>query len=246
MKKLILLGLLVAAGGGTTLYFGLEDDKLQATAESKRATEQQEISRTNEYLVAFNKAGTVEEVRVLLSKLESLPPELQEKVTPAVKLRLAILNFQEAERLLNRARQLQAALTPPQPQSLPPPPPPIHPQAMELLQKAIPLYEEAKKDVDRLSDRKDNPSYNFLLNYTKGEVYHRHLMLFGNEETAKELFSQAVTYYKMALRHKPGDTDTVINIELLIRDGEGMGQGPQQQRNRLLNQQPGSGRSKGN
>jgi len=56
-----------------------------------------------------------------------------------------------------------------------------------------------------------------------------------------------VTYYKYALRHKPGDRDTVINIELLIKDAQGMGQGqPQQQRNRLLNQQPGVGRSKGN
>jgi hypothetical protein len=259
MKKLILVGVLLAAAGGTALYFGLEDDKRQAAEEKKVADEALHVGVTNDTIDMLHNAKTVDDVNyVLTERYKLLPKHLQEKVGPLAKLKLAVLSFEKAEKHLDRARGLQAALAEPPGQPTPdpqnpmimvqPPPPKIHPLAMAEFQKSVPLYESSKKEIDRLSEIKGDDRYNFLLNYSKGEIYHRYLHLFATQETAPQLLAQAVTYYKHALRHKPGDTDTVINIELLIKDSQGMGgQGqPQQQRNRLLNQQPGSGRSKGN
>lgn len=266
MKKLLFVGILLVLAGVGVVAFGQWAQNQQDQEDNVKLQEMKDAKKYVSFVARFNKAATKEDYVALERELSKLPKQYQESFSSQIKLKLAILNFGEAEELLNRARGLQASLTVPPP---PPekrqvgvdqmgqpvyvqdqaPPPKIHPAAMELLNKAIPLYNDSKKEVDRLGEVKGNADYNFRLNYVKGEVYHRYTQLFATQETARPLFNQTVTYYKNALKYKPADTDTVINIELLIRDEQGMAGGagqPEQQKSKLLNQQAGSGRSKGN
>ncbi len=250
MKILLLIGLTLGITGGVCAYIGIKDDKQQVVVNKKSAEELAKVREINACVDKFNKFSSEEDAKFVLDKASTLPKQLQDALIPAAKLKLTIVDFLVAEELLDRARALQASLaSPPEPSppgiTTPPKPSPPHPLAMQMFQKAVPLYENSKKTIDTLYENKDE-KYNFLLNYTKGEVYHRYLQLFGTEETAKELLAQTVVFYKKALNYKPNDMNTVINIELLINDAAGMnGMGPQQQRNKLLNQMPGSGRSKG-
>lgn len=266
MKKLIFLGSLLVLGSVAVAAYGFWAQEKQNVVDRVRWQESKDSEKYASLVTKFNGAKSKDEYLAVEKELSALPKKHQEALTPQIKLRMAMLNFAEAEDLLNRARALQASLSVP---PLPPekrqvgvdnmgnpvfvqdqaPPPEIHPMAMKLLEKAIPLYNDSKKEMDRLTEVKGDNDYNFRLNYVKGEVYHRYTQLFATQETAKELFNQTVTFYKQALRYKPADTNTVINIELLIRDEQGMGGGagqPQQQRSKLLNQQAGHGHSKGN
>lgn len=264
MKKLLFLGVLVTLAGAGVVGYGMWAQQKQNEEDLVRWQETQQVTRLNDFVDKFNGAKSKDDYRILEAGLSKLPKKHQDLMGPQIKLKLAVFDFEEAEDLLDRARGLQQSLTVPQPPPPPaithydhhgqpvhgqPPAPPvkIHPAAMAMFEKAVPLYHNAKKEMDRLSEAKGDADYNFRLNYIKGEVYHRYTQLFATQETAKELFNQTVTYYKTALRYKPADINTVINIELLIRDEQGMGGAgqPQQQRNKLLNQQPGSGRSKG-
>lgn len=266
MRKLLLLGVvLLLAGGGVIAYGVIAQDK-QNAADRVRWQETQEARKFSKFVEQVNDAKTKDDYKALEATIATLPKKQQEALAPHVKLKQAVLNFAEAEELLNRARGLQTSLTVPTPPPEKrqvgvdsmgnpvyaqdqPEPTKIHPTAMKLFNEAVPLYESSKREMDRLTEIKGNDAYNFRLNYVKGEVYHRYTQLFATQETARELFNQTVTFYKHALRYKPADTDTVINIELLIKDEQGMagnaGQ-PQQQKSKLLNQAAGSGRSKGN
>lgn len=260
MKKLLLLGLFLGVVGVGAIYFGIQEDQKQSQAESDHETRLNHVTSVNGYIERLEKATTSQEVQAILFEIDKLPKDMQEEVKSLGKLKGAILSFQEAEEFLNRAWAIQVATAAPRdeptidpnnPQiTIPPPPAAISPLAKQLFQKSVPLYEASKREIDRLSEVKGKGKYNHLLYYSKGEIYHRYLQLFATEETAKELLAQTVTHYKHALRHKPGDMATVINIELLIKEskGNGGGQGQDQrpQRNRLLSQQAGSARFKGN
>lgn len=265
MKKLFLLGIFLVIVGIGVVAYGSWAQREQDVLDRVRWQETKDTEKYVSFVDKFNKARLKNEFQTLEKEFVSLPKKYQESLGGKIKLKMAILNFSEAEELLDRARRLQASLsipgTLPEKRQVgvdhegkpvwvqdPPEPPKAHPAAMELLNKAIPVYHECKREIDRLGEVKGDDLHNFHLNYVKGEIYHRYTQLFATQETARELFNQTVTYYKHALRYKPADTDTVINIELLIRDEQGMagGAGPQQQRTKMLNQTPGSGRSKGN
>ena len=252
MKKLIFLGTFFIVAGAGVIGYGIWAQQKQNEEDFDRFQEIKQTTRLNSFIDKFNKAKSKQDYKNLETGLANLSKKHQELLGPQIKLKLAVFDFEAAEDLLDRARALQQSLTDPmltqksdakETASLK-----VHPSALSLFEKSIPLYQNAKKEVDRLNEAKDDPDYNFRLNYIKGEVYHRYTQLFGNEETARELFNQTVVYYKQALRFKPADTNTVINIELLIRDEDGMAgprTNPSQTRSKLLNQAPGSGRYKG-
>lgn len=259
MKKLFILGLVLTIAGMVCVYFGVDEDAEASRVNIEHAKEQQLINDANKLLSVFNNAKTCAEIDEVISKVESLPKALQSDVLALAKLRRSIFLFEEAEALLDRAKQIQQALVSPKPTPVvqhpvdrqdprsAPQGPAIVPPAMELLEKAMPLYEAAKSGVDQLGDSKTNQKYNFTLNYTKGEIYHRYLQVFSTQENAREILAQAVMYYRMALKCQPVSRETVINIELLIKDAEAMGSaGSKQQKNRLLNQAPGGGHLRGN
>ena len=266
MRKLIFLGVLLLAAGIGVVAYGRWAQQKQNITDDSRWEEIKQAEKYASFVKKFNTVASKDDFTALEKDLSSLPKKYQESLGPQIKLKVAILNFAEAEDLLDRARGMQQSLTvpsiPPAPRQVgvdamgqpvytqdPPEPPKIHPAAMELLNKATPLYKDCKREVDRLAEVKGDDTHNFRLNYIKGEVYHRYTQLFATQETVRELFNQTVTCYKHALRYKAADTNTVINIELLIRDEQGMAGGPgpgQQQQMKLLNQAAGSGRLKGN
>jgi hypothetical protein len=130
----------------------------------------------------------------------------------------------------------------------PPQPPKIHPSVQAIVEKAIPLYEDAKKRIDRVQEQKGDSNFNYSMHYLKGEIYFRHLQILATKETQQELFRQTMNEYKLALRERPGDNDTSINIEILIKEAKGGGGGddPNGRQNKMLNQSVGFGRTKGN
>jgi len=271
MKKFIFLSIVVLAGGAYLLVQARNTEKEQQDAIAKVKLDNYTIDFTNEYIAQVNDAVTITQLDDLERKLPYIWPEWndsdsQKKVKATLSLKKAKVQFLEAEALLKQAIDLQNALTlpplppdPPMPttdstghgynaaQTLPrePPPPPIHPAAKEALEKAEKLYVSSKKQIDKLNDIPGDKDYNFSLNYTKGEIYHRHLLFLSTPENQQELLIQTATYYKKALGLKPGDTNTVINIELLLKQSQGGGQQQVSQPQRMLNQM-GVGKSKGN
>lgn len=266
MKKLFFVGVFFVLCGVGIVAYGQWAQNKQNVLDEARWRETKDAKRYNVFIDRFNNASTKIAYEALEKELVTLPKQYQDVLSSQIKLRVAVLNFEEAQELLDRARALHASLSLPAPppekvqtgvdsmgqpiykiDQLPPSKP--HSSVLELLDKSMVLYNNSKREVDRLAEVKGDVDYNFRLNYVKGEVYHRYTQLFATQETARELFNQTVTYYKHALRYKPADTNTVINIELLIRDEQGMTGGagqPDQQKSKLLNQTPGSGSSKGN
>ena len=133
-----------------------------------------------------------------------------------------------------------------------PPAPPAkapHPLVLEALNDAIKLYEESKDEIDLVGEIGNSNDFNFVLNYTKGEIYFRSTQFLSNKETAVEYFNQTVESFKKALKFNPRNINTEINIELLINKKDQMLQNankPGHQRLRQLQQiQPGMGNNQG-
>jgi len=180
-----------------------------------------------------------EDLMKLKVTISVLPAEDQEDLMPYVDLRLTILTFQEAEKLLEEAASMHRTLGEDGDE--------LHPMVNRLLTRAIKKYEESKRIVDNLGEMEDEDDYNFTLNYVKGEVYFRHLQLLRTPETANALFKSTVNYFKFALRYRPRDTNTVVNIELLIKkQNQFASANPKLQKRQLLNSKAGLGSSKGN
>jgi hypothetical protein len=269
MKKLIGLTIVLVLGGVGLLVYAHTLDISHKAVIDKAEEAKAEIDVLNGYIAQINKAGTVAELELLERHVPKFgSDDTQKKIKGTLGLKKAKLEFMEAEALLARAIDLQQALTlpplppepapmpmtdtghggynptpPPQPQ--PPPPPPIHPAAQAALEKAEKLYISSKKQIDKLNDIAGDKDYNFSLNYTKGEIYHRHLMFLSTQENQQELFTQTAMHYKKALTYRPGDTNTIVNIELLLKQAQGGGGQGQSQPQRMLNQM-GVGKSKGN
>ena len=182
--------------------------------------------------------GSKKELWELKAAISTLPDKEQEDLMPLVDLRLAILTFQEAEKLLGEAGSMHRTLGDDDGE--------LHPMVNRLLNKSIRKYEESKRIVDNLGEMDDSDNYNFALNYVKGEIYFRHLQLLRTPETANALFKSTVNYFKFALRYKERDTNTVVNIELLIKkQSQFASADPKLQKRQLLNK-AGVGSSKGN
>jgi len=172
-----------------------------------------------------------------LHKIKKLPKEL----APYHSLKEAMFIYKQGEVLIERAAQIENALHVPVPPSIHEdeddntPSQQLNPKTAKLLKESQVCYEQARKIVDNLAETTDK-DFNYHLNYLKGLIYHRYLIFFSSQENATELFNQSITHYKNALKNKPSDVDTVINIELLIKDGKGFaGASPRVQRNKMLN-----------
>lgn len=244
MKKVIFnLGLLLFLLGLSSFLIGnrYKEDSSLELKEKELVLQKQAIINN---VVSVINEGNKDKLEVLNKNLKNL--ELQ-NYGPYVSLKLAIHKFIEAENSFNRTKLLYASLKGGNK---------LHPLVQENLDKTIRLYEECREMADRMGDFNDskvgdpNHEYNFCLNYLKGEIYYRHLELLSKPETVRDLMTQTITYFRNALEYKPGDLNTVINIEILIKNREQMmaianDPGAQKQQ-ALIQKMAGSGNSKGN
>lgn len=264
MKKLVFgLGFLVLAYAS---FVYLDNKQIQLyNGDSVIAKEVYDKQvKFNEVNKLLAKADTYEKLVMAQIEVEFLDKASKDKLMPYVLMRKASILFNEGEVFLRRAEEIEFSLTLPEPKestpytidpanpyATPPAPEPkkYHPLTLDMLGRATNCYEEARKLVDTLSDNSE-ADFNFEMNYLKGEIYYRFLEFLADADTAQELFNQTLSYYKMALRHKPGDINTVVNIELLIKNQSAFlanSNNPQVKRKQMLNvRKAGLGSSKGN
>lgn len=269
MKKLLLGLLFVGLGLVSLLHFSkmeaeLEDDQTLSINTFYNA---QVID--NKVRTLVNQAVTLDDLERVESQLESLSKESKDKIGPTIALKKSAILFAQAEDYLRKAIEVENAvfepkvieqpMPPPDPENppdnpaevLPPPtaqPKVLHPLTIVNLNKATALYEQARKAVEKVKDSGD-ADFDYHLNYLKGEIYYRILELIADQESAPELFNQALTYYKYALRNRNSDINTIVNIELMIKNQSGlMGNGnPQARKKQLLNSKKyGISKSSGN
>lgn len=223
----------------------------------------------NKIRMAINEANSIDDLERAEKQMEStfvLPKENKDKIVPTIALKRSVILFNQAEDYLRKAIEVENAIAeqpmPPVPDpdhdpenSVEPIPPPslqpgaLHPLTIVNLDKAIVLYEQARKGVEQLKDG-GNPNFNYHLNYLKGEIYYRVLEFMSDQESAPELFNQALTYYKYALRNRNSDINTIVNIELMIKNQSRLvsnAGNPQARRKQMLNSKKyGIGKSSGN
>jgi hypothetical protein len=252
MKTVIVASMLFIVVGLALVVNGKrseKDYKAEMVALNKQLLE---LEKVNDFLDNLGSVKTSGGLKLLESSLESMPDKYKNKVATLLNLKMAKTVFLEAEELVMQAKKLQHALVEAPAKPAPivnrdgtlsypaPEPPPIHPLAMEKFKEALNLYEQSKVYVDRVDEE------SFALYYLKGEIYYRYTLFLSNAETAKELLNQTITFYKYAFRHKPADIDTVINVEILIKQAKNIGQGndPDLRRSGFLNS--GRGNYKGN
>jgi tetratricopeptide (TPR) repeat protein len=161
-----------------------------------------------------------------------------------VDLKKVINEFREGQEILSKAVELQSSLTPDGLNMEK-----FHPLVNKRIEEAMGFFEKSKIKSDQLDELAMDNEYNFVLNYTKGEIYYRYLQFFGSPETALELFNQTVTYYRNALTYKPRDIDTVVNIEILIKEKSKLlsqAANPGDRKQQILSPKFGRGKNKGN
>lgn len=259
MKKLLFGLSLIALAYASHLYLDQKSKSAKDTIQSKEIYDNQ--NAFNNMTLLINKAESLDHIEVI----ECLMPDLSEqdrvKLAPYVSLKKASLLFNQAEYYLRRAAEIESSVVAPEPKPMPmvedfenpveqlPQPQQYHPLTVEMLKKATDLYERARKEAEKLTEGADI-DLNFSLNYLKGEIYYRYLELLADNDTAQELFNQTLNYYKLALRYKPGDIDTVVNVELLIKNQSSLlanANNPNAKRKQMLNvRKAGFGGSKGN
>lgn len=267
MKKLIFgLGFLTLAYI-SFIYLGHMQSKFtKAELDSMNDNYSNQIL-LNKLHTELNKVNSLNDIGLIGKELQDLNQVDKIKLEPYVILKRASLLFNQGEQYLRRAGEIEFALTaPPESKKVMPaaegdpenpievmPPPEqqrtYHPLTMETLEKAISYYEQAKKEADKLSEGSD-ADFNYSLNYLKGEIYYRFLQFLSDAENAQELFNQTLGHYKVALRYRPGDINTVVNIELLIKNQSSLlsnANNPQVKQKQMLNlRKAGLGSSKGN
>lgn len=231
MKRLIFGMILLVVG---FLFFNkfITDYRKQLPVVKEQQRLKEEDRYCEEITYALNYPELKEEdFKMVKYHLSKLPIEKQKQFEDIIELKSLVLQFRKAEDLIARASALQNSIKPiPEPtQTVPvetyetePPPPPkpveLHPFVEEMVNEIVKLYADLKKRVDVLEERQDDPEFNFLLNYTKGVIYFRHTQFFAKPDNVKELFDRTVKYFKVALRNKPDDLNTIINVELLIKN----------------------------
>jgi hypothetical protein len=268
MKRLVFGLMLIGFGLVSIQHFSkMEEDS--DDAQTRRINEYyEEQVLENKVRSMVNKAKSVADLDKAEVALADLPKQYKERIAPTIALKKATMLFEEAESYLTKAIEVErAAALPPPPPPMPPAPehqggvpeqvatPPqeqpreLHPLTLANLNKATALYEQTRKLCEGLKES-GYSDFDYHLNYLKGEVYYRLLELVADQESAPEMFNQALTYYKYALRSKNNDINTVINIELLIKNQQsltGGAQNPQARKKQMLNSKKyGIGKSSGN
>jgi hypothetical protein len=231
--KWLFFSLVLALAGAGVLAFNHYYEQEQQLAEARRDTLLKETEEVNELSKLITSTKNKEGLLALQGRVKLVSDK---RLEPVFQLALATAIFEDGERYLSKAIEVNNALaTPPPPRTPPvkdhmgqyveqpqPPPPPLHPLVVKNLDMAFKNYKEAKELCDKIQTQPDNNNFNFSMNYFKGEVYYRHTQLLSTPETAKELFDQTLVSWKHALRYKARDIDTVINIELLIKNQQQM------------------------
>jgi len=229
--KWLLFSLLLALAGAGLLAYNHYHEQDRLVAEGRRDALVKETEEVNELSRLITSTKDKDCLLALQGRAKG-----HKRLEPVLQLAIATAVFEEAEVSLAKAVEVNNALatppTPPPPPVFdqmgqpvlqpPPPPPPLHPLVVKNLEAAFKQYKEAKELCDRIQQQPDDDNFNFSLNYFKGEVYYRHTQFLSTPETAKELFDQTLIYWKHALRYKARDIDTVINIELLIKNQQQM------------------------
>lgn len=263
MKYFIGLGLLflLVWFGGTT-YISQQERQLTPEEEAKnKFVHSVALSETIRHSINHPADISDDDLGALGKILGANNVYDDQRLTAYLKLRQNMARFKAAEEMLGRAVAIQNAFNPP-PEAVPfetpgteeeeaakapPPQPKIHPIAQDLINKAITLHRKVKQDIDKLRPYPD-PEFRFAFHYLKGEVYYRHLQLDASGETMTEVFAEILESYKKALQDRPKDTNTVINIELLIKNQKKLmnnAEQPRLQRQQNLLQQVGVGKLKG-
>jgi len=266
MKRLLFGLVFVAIGVFAVHYFSNaeKDAEDELTLKINKSYDEQVLD--NSIRNAVNKAKSIGDLEKAELDMQGLPKQYQERIAPNIALRKAAIWFNEAEECLRRAIEIEnAAVVPPGPPPMPmadpenpdepepiPAPQPqreLHPLTVDSLNRAFALYEKARKESEKLKDG-DDLDFNYHMNYLKGEIYYRVLEFLAEPDTAQELFNQALTYYKYALRNRNNDINTVVNIELMIKNQNsllGNAAGPQARKKQMLTSKKfGIGKSSGN
>ncbi len=237
MKKLIAAFVLLGCTIAAWLYFERLESSIENNAKSK--VDADYARQENEHYLGGLINGATSSAE-LGGPTEIMVKDFA-KLSQKFYLKRSLLYFEEAEVNLRRAVEIETAAGGIGDS--------LHPLTKLALDKAVKLYEKARKEVEKVKEDKDD-DLNFYTNYLKGEISYRFLELIADKESAPEIFNQTVMYYKQALRCKPNDINTVVNIELLIKNKDklmGSGTGPQQRKKQMLNSKKfGVNKSSGN
>lgn len=260
MKKLLFGLSLIALAYASYLYLDYRQSQSVRTDIVTSTVAYENRLAYNNMTLLINKADSLDQIEIIESLLPDLSKENKDRLAPYIALKKASLLFNQGEYYLRRAGEIEGSVVEPkQPPMEPddpenhveqlPQPQQYHPLTVEMLKKAVDFYERARKEADKLAEGAD-ADFNFSLNYLKGEIYYRYLELLADNDTAQELFNQTLNYYKLALRYKPGDIDTVVNVELLIKNQSSLlanANNPQAKRKQMLNvRKAGLGGGRGN
>lgn len=213
-------------------YFHRKDIEMQDNSVYEALRLQQKQKDVNEFIERINTAKTIAELSQLEKELSKIDEWTAANLLSYIKLKDARLQFYKAEEDLQTAVDLESALAPEGRTEL-------NPLTVAALKKAVAGYDNIRKQVDNLTDG-PNMDFNYHVNYLRGCVYHRILQFASDETNAQELFNQTLQHYKNALRYHPADINTVINIELLIKDQQDLANNAgqpkgQRQRKQMLN-----------
>ena len=219
MLKLLFGLTFLLLGFASFIYF--ETQEINVSVEN-------DISNEREYLSQVK----LNEIKRQINNNKLDVKNVQEDLSPYLALRRAVAFFDEAESNLFRGLDIQRSVAIPQAEEQE-----MHPLTRESLQKAAECYEKARKEVDNISENKD-VAFNYNLNYIKGEIYYRYLQYMSDQDNAQELFNQTLNCYKNALKYRMADINTVVNIELLIKNKSafiGDAANPQAKKKQMLN-----------
>jgi hypothetical protein len=265
MKKLLFGLVFVALGLFSINYFSKMENASDNELMLRINKDYEEQVLDNSVRKMVNRARSLNDLEKAEVEMRPLSQQYKDRIAPTISLKKAALLFEQAEDHLRKAIEIENAVASPAQPPMPlandpenhdnePIAPPqqqreLHPLTSVNLNKAIELYEKARKESEKLKDTGDI-DFDYHINYLKGEIYYRLLELVADQESAPELFNQTLTYYKYALRSRNNDMNTVINIEILIKNQNnllGNAANPQGRKKQMLNSKKyGIGKSSGN
>ncbi len=238
MKKFVIGGLVFCTSLAVLYYCDIEKSKAVSKEYNLHLMKVEDEYNLYKIKESINSAGS-------LSEIEEIYVPEDDKLKAYVSIKKARLLFLEAEKYFHQAVEIENALANSENQSRS-----INYLTQRSLDKAIGFWEKARKETELIKDDIGDDKFKFHLNYIKGEIYYRTLQFMSDKESSKEVFKQTVTYYRQALKYRPNDINTVVNIELLIKNESELGGGGadnQAKKKQILNSKNyGLGSSSGN